>query len=242
MKQYSVIIPAFNAAYTLNELIDKIRGLDSPPEEILVVNDGSTDQTSQKARNERISVIDISTNQGKGWALKTGFEHYLGQKHKGFVICMNADLQHPPEYIPQFINYAHSTGCHFVIGNRSKKPGEMPLHRIMSNRITSFIISKITGQSIFDSQCGFRLIDIDIVKNLDLVEKGFQLESEMILKAAEQGVEIGFVPIPVIYHNTGSHIGNFRDTVKFVRMVLKYLLGRHKVMNRHRVNSSPGRG
>ena len=226
MKRYSVIIPAFNAAGTLPELISKIKNLDNPPEEILVVNDGSTDQTSQNARNERISVIDISTNQGKGWALKTGFDYYFGQKYKGFVLCIDADLQHPPEYISQFINYAHNTGCRFVIGNRSKKPGEMPLHRIMSNRITSFIISKITGQNIYDSQCGFRLIDIDIVKNLDLVEKGFQLESEMILKAAEQGVQIGFVPIPVIYHDTGSHIGNFRDTVKFIRMVLNYLLHR----------------
>ena len=226
MKRYSVIIPSYNAAGTIQEVISQIKNLDNPPEEILVVNDGSTDQTSQKACNERISVIDINTNQGKGWALKTGFEYYLGQEYKGFVICMDADLQHPPEYIPQFINYAYNTNCRFVIGNRSKKPGEMPLHRILSNRITSFIISKITGQKIYDSQCGYRLININIVKNLDLVEKGFQLESEMILKAAKQGVQIGFVPIPVIYHETGSHIGNFRDTVKFVRMILNYLLHR----------------
>ena len=221
--RYSILIPAFNAQNSIKELITRIKSLEIKPEEILLVNDGSIDMTTQVAREEDVTVIDIKTNQGKGKALRTGFEHYIGQKFNGFVVCLDADLQHPPEKIPEFIKYAQDTDYQFIIGNRSKKIGEMPLHRVLSNRITSLIISVITRQKIHDSQCGYRMIHNDIIKNLELVENGFQLESEMILKTAGQGVKIGFIPIPVIYNDAGSHIGNVRDTVKFVWVVLKYI-------------------
>jgi glycosyltransferase involved in cell wall biosynthesis len=221
--RYSILIPAYNAQNSIKELITRIKSLDIKAQAILVVNDGSVDKTSQLAREEDVEVIDIEINQGKGKALRNGFEHYIGQNFDGFVVCLDSDLQHPPEIIPEFIRYARETDYHFIIGNRSKKIGEMPLHRILSNKITSFIISAIAGQKIMDSQCGYRMIHTEILKNLDLVENGFQLESEMILKAAGQGVKIGCIPVPVIYNDAGSHIGNVQDTVKFVWVVLKYI-------------------
>ena len=90
------------------------------------------------------------------------------------------------------------------------------------------IISVICRQKIEDSQCGFRLIHTDLLTDLHLEESGFQMESEMILKASGQGYKIGFVPIPVIYNSHGSQIGNVRDTVMFVWVVLKYVFGRKK--------------
>ncbi len=220
---YSVLIPALNAEKTLSRLLNDLEKIEPSAQEILVVNDGSDDRTAQIARTANVTVIDYITNMGKGNALRSGFKHYSEQNYTGYVLCMDADLQHPPEYIPDFIKYARNTGCQFIIGNREKKIGTMPAHRIMSNRITSFIISVITGQKIPDSQCGFRLIHSDVIKNLEMNEDGFQFESEMILKAANHGVKIGFVSIPVIYNDAGSHIGNVRDTFKFISMVLKYI-------------------
>jgi len=221
---YSILIPAYNAAGTLGQLIEKIVKLKPAPQDILVVNDGSADNTSKIARNAQVNVIDHNSNHGKGKALRSGFKHYIGQNYQGFILCLDADLQHPPEYIKDFLDYAQKTDFRFIIGTREKKIGQMPWHRILSNRITSLIISLITGQKIYDSQCGFRLIDIEVIKNLELSEDGFQLESEMILKAAKQGIKIGFVPIPVVYNQAGSHIGNVADTLKFVWLVVRYLV------------------
>ena len=225
---YSVLIPAYNAGRTLNRLLDQLAGIHPAAQEIVVVNDGSADHTAQICTERGVTLINLEQNCGKGYALRRGFEYYRTKENTGFIVCLDADLQHPPELIPDFITYASETDCRFVIGNRSKKIGEMPFHRILSNRITSFIISMITGQKIYDSQCGFRLIDINTIKNLDLTEDGFQQESEMILKAAQQGVDINFIPIPAIYNDTGSHIGNVRDTFKFVLMVLKFIFNRDK--------------
>jgi glycosyltransferase involved in cell wall biosynthesis len=222
------LIPAYNAQDSLKELIQRIRSLAAQPQDVLIVNDGSDDQTSQIARDAKVSVIDADTNQGKGKALRTGFEHYIGQKYEGYIVCLDADLQHPPEKITDFLKFAQKSNCKFVIGNRSKKIGVMPFHRILSNKITSLIISVICRQKIEDSQCGFRLIHTEVLKDLDLEESGFQMESEMILKAAGQGIKIGFVPIPVIYNSHGSQIGNVRDTVMFVWVVLKYIFGNNK--------------
>jgi glycosyltransferase involved in cell wall biosynthesis len=125
------LIPAYNAQDSLKELIQRIQSLAAQPQDILIVNDGSNDQTSQIAHEANVSVIDININQGKGKALRTGFEHYIRQNYDGYVVCLDSDLQHPPENIPDFIDFAKIEDCKFVIGNRSKKIGEMPFHRIL---------------------------------------------------------------------------------------------------------------
>ena len=223
MSDYAVLIPAYNAAHTIGQLLDRIHMLKEAPQKILVVDDGSNDNTPGFAEEHGASVLRLPVNQGKGYALRQGLNWYVEKNFTGNIICLDADLQHPPEVIPDFINKTRQSGLPVIIGDRDKTPGKMPLHRILSNRITSGIISLLTGQKIPDSQCGYRLVHTDVLNEIELYENGFQMESEFILKAARQGVRIGSVPIPVIYNQQGSHIGNFRDTVRFVGLILRYM-------------------
>ncbi len=114
----------------------------------------------------------------EGDALKTGFRYFTEQVAVHYILTIDADLQHPPEKIPAFIDQINNAGKSMVIGYRLRKLSVMPFHRILSNYLTSLIISILTGQLIRDSQCGFRLFESSIVKQLPLEEHRFHLESE----------------------------------------------------------------
>jgi len=224
MYPYHVLIPAYNAAGTIGILLQRLQKVKPGPSSVIVVDDGSTDNTAEIAAESAVQVIRLSENSGKGKALQTGYTFVIKNNLRGFLVCLDADLQHPPELIPDFLKKA-SSGARFIIGNRRKSPGRMPLHRIASNVLTSMIISAFAGQRIPDSQCGFRLIDCDLLKDLNYREGGFQLESEQVLRVAEKGVRIEFVDIPTVYHDSGSNMNNVKDTLRFMRMILRELVG-----------------
>jgi glycosyltransferase involved in cell wall biosynthesis len=220
MKTFNILIPAYNASKTIKELINQLYQLDIKPENIVVVNDGSIDDTSSIAKGLKVSVVDLPQNQGKGTALINGFKYFLQNSKADFLICIDADLQHPVKYIPIFLKNESK----FVIGNRNKSLKFMPFHRILSNVITSKILSFVTRQKILDSQCGYRMIHRDVISKLELKETGFQLESEMIVEAAKRDVKIDFVDIPTIYNQSSSSISNVKDTLRFIRYIFKEIL------------------
>ncbi len=225
--KYIILIPAFNAENTLPELLGQIRKSPVMPEKIVVIDDGSTDQTAEIAACDRHTAVkSLSVNRGKGEALKQGFKLISQQYDTDYILCMDADLQHPVSSLEDFLRRAESTDSKFIIGNRSKKPGLMPLHRVLSNTITSWLISGLCGQKIKDSQCGYRLIHRDVLDGMPLQENGFQLESEMIIHAARKGYQIGFVDIPTLYHKNSSNISNLKDTIRFIRLVLREFIRR----------------
>ena len=218
MIKYQVIIPAYNAENTIATLLSQIRALDVQPQEIIVIDDGSTDTTAEKCEEHRVRLIRTIKNSGKGHALKVGFETALQSSETEYILCMDADLQHPVTAIRGFLEKAEVNGSRFIIGNRSRW-SRMPLHRILSNTITSFLISRLSGQKIEDSQCGFRLIHKNVLKNLDLTENGYQLESEMIIKAARNGIMIDSLEIPTIYNSEASYMRHLADTLRFIRLI-----------------------
>lgn len=225
--KYAILIPAFNAASTLPDLLNQISLYPVKPEKIVVIDDGSEDGTAGAVNgNPDALVRSFDKNRGKGAALKAGFEIIMKETHADYVLCMDADLQHPVESISKFLEKAVNEKSDFIIGNRIKKPGLMPVHRILSNRITSWFISRLTGQQIRDSQCGYRMLRRNVLDRLHLRETGFQFESEMIIQAARNGYRIDSVDIPTVYHSDRSHIRNFLDTFKFIRLVVRESLGR----------------
>jgi glycosyltransferase involved in cell wall biosynthesis len=227
MLSYDILIPVYNAEKTIYELLSRIHESASPkPLCIIVVDDGSQDKTSNILQSFDVFKIRLNENKGKGQALRVGFNAFLKKSTAEYLLCMDADLQHPVESIPNFIEQASRTRSSLIIGSRKLKIGVMPLHRILSNRITSFIMSLMSGQPILDSQCGFRLIHRELLNSVlaDLQQSGFQMESEFILKTARGGYKIDFVSIPTIYHNESSSIRNFQDTIKFISFVLKNLM------------------
>lgn len=226
MIRYDVLIPAYNAETTISELISQLSSLIQPPKNIIVVDDGSQDNTVKICENHIVRVIRNIENRGKGYVLKIGFKTFLEDSSTEYLLCLDADLQHPVSSVPDFLRVAENKQSKFVLGVRKDRLKSMPGHRVLSNLLTSYIISWFSGQDIKDSQCGFRLIHRDLLKKVKLAENGYQLESEMILDSAREGFLIDYVSIPTIYNDEKSYIGNFSDTFRFTRLIFREIKGR----------------
>jgi glycosyltransferase involved in cell wall biosynthesis len=226
MIKYDALIPAYNAEKTISELLSRLIALNHPPDNIIVIDDGSDDKTAQICEKYDVRLIRNFENRGKGTVLKVGFRTFLKESSADYLLCLDADLQHPVSSIADFLNTAGDKNSKFVLGVRKKRLRSMPGHRILSNLLTSQIISWFTGQNIQDSQCGFRLIHRDVLKSLHLTENGFQLESELILKSAKAGFQIDCVSIPTIYNDEESNIANLSDTYRFTRLIFREIKGR----------------
>jgi len=227
---YQILIPAYNAGNTISKLLGQINSISIKPQKIFIVDDGSDDDTADICREFDVEFLYHEMNRGKGRALKTGFNAFLNDNEADYALCMDADLQHPVSSIPDFLKKAGS-GSSFIVGSRDRSHKSMPAHRILSNTITSYILSKLTKQKIEDSQCGYRLIHRTVLEKFDLKEDGYQLESEMLLNAAQNGVKIEFIPIPTIYNTEQSYMRNFSDTIKFIKLILKYVFCKRSIIS-----------
>jgi len=216
----AVLIPAFNNDWALNSLIEAISTHFSKSN-IFVVNDGSTDSTSKVLQEiEGINLLEHNKNKGKGAALKTGFEAI---RDKGFewVITMDGDGQHSPDDLPAFLNAEKEAGD-LLMGKRDFSLKKMPLFRIFSNTITSFLLTRICGQSVMDSQCGYRKIRTNWI-TMKMSTGHFQYESEFLIQAARKGCRLGHVPIRTLYNSRVSSMRHFKDTWEFIKLIWKYL-------------------
>lgn len=213
-----VLIPSYNESKTISSLVKRIksRGLD-----VLVVDDGSTDNTSEIAQHSGAGVLRYQKNKGKGASLKEGFRYIL-KKDYDAVITMDGDGQHSPEDIPKFIDTAVNPDTDMVVGNRMSVSRGMPFTRRLTNNLMSWFISKICRQKIADSQCGFRLIKRRAFKHLKLVSDNYEIESEMLIETSRQGLGIKFIPIQTIYYaKQTSRINPVIDTIRFFRFIFK---------------------
>jgi len=224
---YDILIPAYNAELTLPLLIHQIRQLSIQPQNIFLIDDYSQDLTVKIAEELKCRVTVNLRNTGKGYTLRKGYELFLKESKAPYLICIDADLQHPVDKISDFLDVIQKENVDIVIGNRDKSLKNMPLSRILSNSITSYIISIMTGKKILDSQCGFRAIKRGVLENIKLKENGFQMESEFIFRANDLNYKIQFVNIPTIYGGQTSYIHHFKDTMKFIKLIFRELLGKN---------------
>jgi glycosyltransferase involved in cell wall biosynthesis len=216
----AVLVPAFNAAKTLPHLIEKLRAyFDS--RNIVVINDGSNDDTEKSILSTGATLLRHSTNLGKGAALRTGIEFVRGLPGIQSVLTIDADLQHRPEDIPAFFKARNEGGADVIVGVRKRVRAGMPLARILSNAITSAVVSARTGTAIRDSQCGFRLIRRSVIEEISTESDGYEAETEFLIKAAKRGFRIDFVPVQTVYRNEKSYMTHWRTTVNFVKVLLK---------------------
>lgn len=215
-----VLIPAHNEASRVKSVIEKIRSAGLP---VLVVNDGSTDDTASVAQKAGAEVISLPVNKGKGAAIREGFGHFLAKQYSS-VILMDADGQHDTNDLPRFIQLISHGDSDMVIGDRMTSPGCMPWIRRATNSFMSFILSSACRQIVPDTQCGFRALKRQVVEKINLKTERFEIESEMILEAAKKGFKIGSVPIASVYAGEGSHIRPAQDTLRFFKFLFQYLL------------------
>ena len=212
-----IIIPTYNEAKEIAKLIGEVKGKNL---DILVVDDGSSDNTAQIAKNHGATVIQNRINEGKGASLIKGFDYALSKGYDA-VITMDGDGQHHPEDIPYFLRLAEYSDSGIFIGNRMQKVKTMPRVRLLTNQFMSWLISGIAKQKIPDTQCGFRLIKKEVLQKLRLRTSKYEIESEILLKTARLGFKIESIPIKVIYNGAKSQINPFIDTIRFIRFIIK---------------------
>ncbi len=212
-----VAVPAYNEENNLGRLIEILLDYITA-ESILIIDDGSTDGTLEVARSLPVSVIAHGTNMGKGEALKTAFRYALTERFRG-IITIDADLQHDPALIPDFVQLADTGRYDLIIGRRVRTTN-MPIERQLSNYGLSILVSLFAGVRIRDTQSGYRWVSCDTASRLRLKSCGYELETELLLMAGRLGARIGEIQIPTVYSKDAkSHIQPVRDTVRMARLI-----------------------
>jgi glycosyltransferase involved in cell wall biosynthesis len=211
--QCAAVIPCLNEAGKIAEVVGVVRRLVPT---VFVVDDGSEDGTGALAIEAGAEVLRHEVPRGKGAALQAGWE--LARK-RGFAwaLTMDGDGQHSADDVTKFFEAAERRGAELVVGNRMSNPTGMPLVRRWVNRFMSKRISALAGISFPDSQCGFRLMNLETWATLSVDAAHFEIESDVLLAFARQGRRVEFVPIEVIYKSEQSKIHPVRDTVRWVR-------------------------
>ena len=183
---------------------------------VVVVDDGSTDDTAAQAEAAGATVLVQRPNAGKGAALRAGFRHAL-ENGATAVVTLDADGQHDPAEIPSFLAAFEATGAELIIGRRDF--ATMPLVRRLSNTLGGWVFSMAVGRRVADNQSGYRLIGRRLMTALlDSTESGFEFEVEMIARCIALGLPIADVPIRTIYAGEPSHIRPWRHFTEFLRV------------------------
>jgi len=221
---YGAILPALNAARFLPDVIRDIETA-QPGLRVLVVDDGSTDGTAEAARAAGADVIVHKVNLGKGEALKTGYQWALDQG-VDWVFTLDSDGQHLPSEMQNFIDAATPGDLDVIVGTRMAQTDNMPWIRLKTNQFTSWVISRLAGQPIPDSQNGYRLYRTACLKGVKLKTKRYDSESEILVRLSRRGFRIGSAPITTVYGDEESSINPFVDTGRFFRLVFMLLFTR----------------
>ena len=220
IKKTCVVIPAYNSIRTIQEVIVRIqRTLGNI--QIIVVDDGSSDGTGKAAAFNKAIVLRHEKNCGKGSALQTGFTFVKSGTYYEFILTMDSDLQHQPEDSLDFFSKQREAHADIVIGTRRRFRSGMPIHRIISNTLTSALVSIRTGINMKDSQCGYRLVRRKVFESIDLETPGFEAETEFLMKAAKLGFRVEFVPIHTVYGDEKSNMTHWATTKNFIKVVFR---------------------
>ena len=228
MVKLCVVIPAFNEAARIGPVVRGACAYGSP---VLVVDDGSTDGTAEAARAAGAEILRHDVNRGKGAALCTGFQEAL-RRNCEVVVTMDGDGQHDPAELAGFLEAYQRTGIPVLLGNRMGEPKAMPILRLLTNRGMSWLLSRLMGHYIPDTQCGFRLYQRDVLPLVMAESAGYAAESEVLLRLAARGVRMDAVRIGTVYAREKSKISPVRDSWQFVRM----LVGHRRMLRAWRNN------
>ncbi|WP_461863531.1 glycosyltransferase family 2 protein [Thermococcus sp.] len=199
-----IIIPAYNEELTIGSVVTLAKKYG----DVLVVDDGSADRTSEIARNAGAFVIKHETNMGKGAALRTGFEYALSMDYK-IVVTLDADGQHNPDEIPVLLEPIVNGKADLVIGSRYLNGAQrsIPPYRRFGLWILN-LGTKVVSNMNVDSQSGFRAMNKKLLEKLDLNSNDYSIETDMIVKARERGIRLMEVPITVRYDVPNKHKKN----------------------------------
>lgn len=210
----AAVIPFYNERDFIRNVISETLNY---TDIIIAVDDGSTDNSSEQIIDlKKVILISNEKNFGKGYSLRKGFEKAI-ELNSQLIVTLDADGQHKPGIIPELLNKI--SDCDIVIGNRMDDVKNMPLQRIFSNRITSYLLSKKLGVQIKDSQCGFRVYKRKVLESVKTTFNGFEAESEILVYAARKNFKIKFVDIPTVYENQNSKMKAWQAIKGFLKVL-----------------------
>jgi glycosyltransferase involved in cell wall biosynthesis len=228
------VIPALNASATIGPVVARtLRHLDR----VIVVDDGSTDDTAARAAAAGAEVLRHAANRGKGAALRTAFEHLCRERGPAGradspvpegVVTLDADGQHDPDDIPVLAQLFRSDRPAIIVGSRDRHFAEMWGPRRALNRFSSASLRFFAGADLPDSQSGFRLYDVRFLERLRPVGARYEAEMEALMQAAAQGLRIATVPIrlPVVDGRATSHYRPLLDTLRICAAVIRLWIRR----------------
>ena len=207
----AAVIPCFNEGATIAGLVGA--ALQHLPQ-VVVVDDGSTDRTSEAAQAAGARMVRHETNRGKGAALRTGLALAVKQGFE-WAVTLDGDGQHAPDDIPAFLRCAGQTGALLIIGNRMHNAQAIPWLRRQVNSWMSRQLSRRAGKPLPDTQCGFRLIHLETWASLSLKTEHFEVESEMLMAFLAAAYSVAFVPIQTIGRRRNSRIDPLADSLRW---------------------------
>ena len=217
--QTVAVIPAYHDEKHIGDIV---RRTGQQLDHVLVIDDGSSDGTAQRARDAGAEVIVHNQNRGKGEAIKTGLRYCLARELT-WVILLDSDGQHLPEEIERFLSAAASaTQPMLFVGNRMNNLAGMPFIRRVVNRYMSRRISRVCRQKIPDTQCGFRMLDRRLIPELLGGGHRFDYDTEVLIIASRKGYRIESVPITTVYSDQVSKIHPVRDAICFFKLMWRY--------------------
>ncbi len=218
----SLLIPANNEA---EALADVLAGAMPQVDRTLVVDDGSDDGTADIVRAAGADLLVHAGCLGKGAALRTGLAALLPEAGDGYLLFMDGDGQHDPGDIPAMLQALHQDpppdvvlGCRL----RPETRGDIPRLRYATNLFGKYVLSRVTGLEVGDSQTGFRLIRARRLKEIELESNGFEIETEILLKLCARKVHLVNVPVSISYQNGRSHYRTVADTARVSLATLRY--------------------
>jgi glycosyltransferase involved in cell wall biosynthesis len=215
----AAIIPAYCEEVHVGDVAQRVC---AQLDHVVVIDDGSADATATRARESGAEVIVHPQNRGKGEAIKSGLRHWLPRAEVEFIVLLDADGQHLPEEIGRFLAAAAATEVGLFVGTRMNDVRRMPFVRRLANRYMSSRISRLCGQPVPDTQCGYRMLQRTLIPHLLGGSSRFDYETEMLIVASRKGFRIASVPISTVYSDEVSSIRPVRDTIRFFKLLRRY--------------------
>jgi glycosyltransferase involved in cell wall biosynthesis len=214
-KKVCVVVPTFNNAATLPQVLENVLSF---TDQVIVVNDGSTDSTlSVLAGFPHVEIVSYGQNQGKGYALRRGFQQAVKSGYE-YAITIDSDGQHYADDLPAFFAQLNKHPTAIIIGSRNMEQASVPGKSSFGNKFSNFWFWVETGIKRNDTQSGYRLYPVKALENIHFFTRKYEFEIEVIVRAAWRGIEVLEVPVKVFYPEKEKRVSHFRPFRDFSRI------------------------